>query len=137
MDKGSHNRSCFFFCSKREGIVPRVHSNRRHWYVGATFQGCNRSVSQSYCRDYKYQVVQKVTQAFDQVSKEIKSKNLALKRGRLLLLKNKENLKDWQKKLDQYFDDSPDLAHAYYLKELFRDVYESDSYSQAKERLSI
>ncbi|WP_227935261.1 transposase [Alkalihalobacillus deserti] len=46
----------------------------------------------------KYHVIRKVTQALDQVRKEIQSKNRSLKRGGLLLLKSKENFKDWQKK---------------------------------------
>lgn len=68
----------------------------------------------------KYHVVQKVTQALDQVRKTYSK----LKKARFLLLKGNEKLRDTQRvKLDLMLEEHPDLSLAYYLKETFRDFY--------------
>lgn len=86
----------------------------------------------------KYHVVQKVTQALDQVRKKLQSEQKNLKQKRLLFLMSIEKLSDKQKiKLDELLDDCPDLAHAYYLKELFRTVYQASTRCEAKEQLLI
>lgn len=73
----------------------------------------------------KYHVVQKVTQALDQVRKKFPF----LKKGRFILLKGTENLTAKQKqKLDDVLEEHLDLSYAYFLKELFRDVYKAPDY---------
>jgi transposase len=80
----------------------------------------------------KYHVVQKVTQALDQVRKNVPD----LKRARFVLLKSYENLTEKQKeKLEQLLDSHEPLRYAYYLKELFRDIYKSQNYDIAKQLL--
>lgn len=84
----------------------------------------------------KYHVVQKVTQALDQVRKKLQSEQKNLKKKRLLFLISMEKLSDKQKiRLDELLEDCPDLAHAYYLKELFRTIYHARSRDDAKEQL--
>ena len=68
----------------------------------------------------KYHVVQKVTQALDQVRKKIPG----LKKARFTLLKSFENLKEkYRVRLDELLETHESLAYGYYLKELFRDFY--------------
>lgn len=84
----------------------------------------------------KYHVVQKVTQALDQVRKKLQSEQKNLKKKRLLFLMSLEKLSDKQRiRLDELLDDCPDLAHAYYLKELFRTIYQASTRDDAKEQL--
>lgn len=81
----------------------------------------------------KYHVVQKVTQALDDVRKKIPG----LKKSRFVLLKSYENLKDWQKeKLDELMETHEQLAYSHGLKELFRDIYRSPDYETAEVLLS-
>ncbi|WP_243292135.1 ISL3 family transposase [Bacillus sp. FJAT-47783] len=76
----------------------------------------------------KYHVIQKVTQALDQVRK----KHPKLKRVRYLFLKGYEKLTDQQKmKLDELLEKHSDLACAYYLKEKLRDFYPIQDYDDA------
>ncbi|WCK52540.1 transposase [Aneurinibacillus sp. Ricciae_BoGa-3] len=88
----------------------------------------------------KYHVVQKVTQALDQVRKELqsstkKAKN-PLKSHRFLLLRSWEKLKEkHHHKLDNMQDASPLLAQAYFLKESFRNIYKASSYEEASKLL--
>lgn len=80
----------------------------------------------------KYHVVQKVTQALDQVRKKIPK----LKKSRFCLLKSYENLHEKQRdQLDQLLETHESLAYGYYLKELFRDFYKSPDYETAEQRL--
>jgi transposase len=73
----------------------------------------------------KYHVVQKVTQALDQVRKKFP----ALKKGRFILLKGTEKLTAYQKqRLDDVLEEHLELSYAYYLKELFREVYKAPDY---------
>jgi transposase len=78
----------------------------------------------------KYHVVQKVTQALEQLRKQFPS----LKKKRFILLKNFEKLDDEEKdQLDQLLEEHLELSYAYYLKELFRDFYYSEDYDMADE----
>lgn len=80
----------------------------------------------------KYHVVQKVTQALDQVRKKIPG----LKKARFTLLKSFENLKEkYRVRLDELLETHESLAYGYYLKELFRDFYKSTDYETAKQLL--
>lgn len=80
----------------------------------------------------KYHVVQKVTQALDQVRKLFPT----LKKGRFALLKGYENLTEQQKQqLEGWLDEHDELALAYYLKESFRDFYQASDYDTAEELL--
>ena len=80
----------------------------------------------------KYHVVQKVTQALDQVRKKIPG----LKKARFCLLKSYENLKEKQRdQLAQLLETHESLAYGYYLKELFRDFYKSPDYETADQCL--
>ncbi len=84
----------------------------------------------------KYHVVQKVTQALDQIRKKLQSEQKNLKKKRLLFLMSLEKLSDKQKiRLDELLEECPDLAHAYYLKELFRTIYHAPTRDDAKEQL--
>ena len=86
----------------------------------------------------KYHVIQKVTQALDQVRKKLQSEQKNLKKKRLLFLMSLEKLSDKQKiRLDELLDDCPDLAHAYYLKELFRTIYHAPTRDYANEQLLL
>lgn len=85
----------------------------------------------------KYHVIQKVTQALDQVRKKLQSEQTLLKKKRLLFLMSLEKLSEKQKIcLDELLDDCPDLAHAYYLKELFRTIYLAPTRNDAKDQLT-
>jgi transposase len=76
----------------------------------------------------KYHVVQKVTQALDQVRKKIPG----LKKARFHLLKSYENVKEkHRERLDELLDTHESLAYGYYLKELFRDFYKSKDFETA------
>ncbi len=78
----------------------------------------------------KYHVVQKVTQAFDQVRKKIPG----LKKARFILLKGYENLKEEKReRLNELLEKHENLAYGYYLKELFRDFYRSPNYETANQ----
>lgn len=80
----------------------------------------------------KYHVVQKVTQAFDQVRKKIPG----LKKARFILLKGYENLKEEKReRLNELLEKHENLAYGYYLKELFRDFYRSPNYETANQYL--
>ncbi|XWN53148.1 ISL3 family transposase [Anoxybacillus flavithermus] len=80
----------------------------------------------------KYHVVQKVTQALDKVRKRFAK----LKKARFLLLKGYESLQDYQKaRLEEILEEYPELACAYYLKELFRDFYKLTDYDDAHDLL--
>jgi transposase len=77
----------------------------------------------------KYHVVQKVTQALDQVRKKIPG----LKKGRFKLLKGAEKLTTKEKQqLDDMLEEHLELSYAYFLKELFRDVYQAPDYDTAE-----
>jgi transposase len=77
----------------------------------------------------KYHVVQKVTQALDQVRKKIPG----LKKGRFKLLKGSEKLTVKEKdQLDVMLEEHLELSYAYFLKELFRDVYQAPDYDTAE-----
>lgn len=81
---------------------------------------------------YKYHVVQKVTHALDQVRKKFP----ALKKGRFILLKGTEKLTPYQKqRLDDVLEEHLELSYAYYLKELFRDVYKAPDYDTGESLL--
>jgi transposase len=68
----------------------------------------------------KYHVVQKVTQALDQVRKKIPG----LKKARFHLLRSYENVKEkYLPRLNELLETHESLAYGYYLKELFRDFY--------------
>jgi transposase len=76
----------------------------------------------------KYHVVQKVTQALDQVRKKIPG----LKKSRFHLLKSYEKVERKQRtRLNELLETHDDLAYAYFLKELFRDFYRSTDYETA------
>ena len=76
----------------------------------------------------KYHVVQKVTQALDQVRKKIPG----LKKGRFKLLKGSEKLTSQEKQqLDAMLEEHLELSYAYFLKELFREVYQTSDYDTA------
>jgi transposase len=76
----------------------------------------------------KYHVVQKVTHALDQVRKKIPG----LKKGRFKLLKGFEKLTANEKlQLDAMLEEHMELSYAYYLKELFREVYQAPDYDTA------
>ena len=76
----------------------------------------------------KYHVVQKVTQALDQVRKKFPK----LKKARFLLLKGYEKLNEQQRlRLDELLEEQPMLASAYYLKETFREIYKLENYGDA------
>lgn len=80
----------------------------------------------------KYHVVQKVTQALDQVRKKIPG----LKKSRFVLLKSYENVKEKDReKLDELLETHESLAYGYFLKELFRDFYKSHDYETANQLL--
>jgi transposase len=80
----------------------------------------------------KYHVVQKVTQALDQVRKKIPE----VKKSRFCLLKNQENLtKKQRERLNELIEKHENLAYGYYLKELFRDFYKSTDYETAEQLL--
>lgn len=84
----------------------------------------------------KYHVVQKVNLAFEQVRKKYSMQITGLKRGRFALLKRPFRLTEKQnKKLEEYHTKSPEIAYAYYLKELFYDLYEQPDYDKANEFL--
>ncbi|TES48953.1 ISL3 family transposase [Halalkalibacterium halodurans] len=80
----------------------------------------------------KYHVVQKINLALDAVRKS-KSKEInGIKKGRFCLLKRRFRLTEKQfKRLEAYHDQSEELAHAYYLKEWFYDLYQQPSYKDA------
>jgi transposase len=77
----------------------------------------------------KYHVVQKVTQALDQIRKKVPG----LKKFRFKLLKGSEKLttKDKQQ-LDAMLEEHLELSYAYFLKELFREVYQAPDYDTAE-----
>jgi transposase len=76
----------------------------------------------------KYHVVQKVTQALDQVRKKIPG----LKKGRFKLLKGSEKLTINEKQqLDEMLEEHLELSYAYFLKELFREVYQAPNLDTA------
>lgn len=80
----------------------------------------------------KYHVVQKVTQALDQVRKQIPG----LKKARFCLLKSYENLtKKQREQLGELIETHENLAYGYYLKELFRDFYKLADYETADQQL--
>ena len=80
----------------------------------------------------KYHVVQKVTQALDQVRKNIPG----LKKVRFCLLKSYKNINEKQRiRLNELLEGNECLAYAYYLKELFRDFYQSPDYETAHQLL--
>jgi transposase len=80
----------------------------------------------------KYHVVQKVTQALDQLRKKIPG----LKKSRFLLLKSYEKLNEKQReKLNELLETHENLAYGYYLKELFRDFYRSVDFEMAEKSL--
>jgi transposase len=59
-----------------------------------------------------------------------------LKKARFLLLKGYESLQDHQKaRLEEILEEYPELACAYYLKELFRDFYKLTDYDDAHDLL--
>jgi transposase len=77
----------------------------------------------------KYHVVQKITQALDQIRKNIPG----LKKGRFKLLKGTEKLTVKEKEqLDDMLEEHQDLSYAYFLKELFRDFYQAPDYDTAE-----
>lgn len=81
----------------------------------------------------KYHVVQKVNHAFDQVRKAHNAQIKGLKKGRFALLKRPFRLTEKQhQKLEEYHEESPEIAHAYYLKEWFYDLYEQSTYEEAE-----
>jgi transposase len=81
----------------------------------------------------KYHVVQKVTQALDQVRKEIPG----LKKARFHLLRGYENVKKKHlPRLNELLETHDNLAYGYFLKELFRDFYKSTDYEVADHLLS-
>ncbi|GAA0498885.1 hypothetical protein GCM10008986_27510 [Salinibacillus aidingensis] len=81
----------------------------------------------------KYHVVQKVNHAFDQVRKAHNAQIKGLKKGRFALLKSPFRLTEKQhQKLKEYHEESPEIAHAYYLKEWFYDFYEQSTYEEAE-----
>jgi transposase len=81
----------------------------------------------------KYHVVQKVTQALDQVRKKIPG----LKKSRFHLLKSYENVREKHRpRLNEMLETHDDLAYAYFLKELFRDFYKSTDYDTAERLLT-
>lgn len=76
----------------------------------------------------KYHVVQKVTHALDQVRK----KTPGLKKGRFKLLKGSEKLTANEKQqLDEMLKEHSELSYAYFLKELFREIYQVNDYDTA------
>ena len=80
----------------------------------------------------KYHVVQKVNLAFDQVRKKYSNKIQGLKKGRFALLKRPFRLTDKQyEKLEDYQMKSPEIAYAYYLKELLYELYSQPDYKSA------
>jgi transposase len=80
----------------------------------------------------KYHVVQKVTQALDQVRKTVPG----LKKGRFKLLKGSEKLTTNEKQqLDEMLEEHLEISYAYFLKELFREVYQAPNYDTAEARL--
>lgn len=80
----------------------------------------------------KYHVVQKVTQALDQVRKTIPG----LKKARFYLLKSYENVKEKHRpRLNELLETYESLAYGYFLKELFRDFYKSKDYETADQLL--
>lgn len=80
----------------------------------------------------KYHVVQKVTQALDQVRKKIPG----LKKARFTLLKSYDNLNEkYRVRLDELLETHESLAYGYDLKELFRDFYKSTDYETAEQLL--
>jgi transposase len=84
----------------------------------------------------QYHVIQKVSQALNQVRKQVQSEQPSLKKGRFILLKSVKKLKDNQlEKLNEYLEKCPTPACAYYLKELFREIYEKLHYDEAEELL--
>lgn len=81
----------------------------------------------------KYHVVQKVTQALDQVRKKIPG----LKKARFHLLRSYENVKEKNRsRLNELLETHDNLAYGYFLKELFRDFYKSTDYAIADQLLS-
>ncbi|MFZ3591908.1 ISL3 family transposase, partial [Bacillus sp. DJP31] len=81
----------------------------------------------------KYHVVQKVNQALDTVRKNIPS----IKKARFHLLTGCENVKTKNlPHLDELLDSHEDIAHAYFLKELFRDFYKSKDFETADHLLT-
>jgi transposase len=80
----------------------------------------------------KYHVVQMVTQALDQVRKKIPG----LKKGRFKLLKGSEKLTINEKQqLDEMLEEHLELSYAYFLKELFREVYQAPNLDTANSLL--
>lgn len=85
----------------------------------------------------KYHVVQKVTQALDQVRKELQKEHPYLKNKRLLLLKSRETLNpDQAKKIQALFEQIPMLYDAYKLKESFREIYNAMDNTEAEQKLN-
>ncbi|MBD1383638.1 ISL3 family transposase [Metabacillus arenae] len=81
----------------------------------------------------KYHVVQKVTQALDQVRKKIPG----LKKARFHLLRSYEKVKEIHRpRLDELLESHESLCYAYFLKELFRDFYQSKDYETADHLLT-
>lgn len=77
----------------------------------------------------KYHVVQKVTQALDQIRKKVPG----LKKVRFKLLKGSEKLTTKDKhQLDAMLEEHLELSYAYFLKELFREVYRAPDYDTAE-----
>ena len=81
----------------------------------------------------KFHVIQYVIRALEEVRKEVK-RNLPKDRQRILaydrwtLLKNKEVLQPKEiAKRDMWFEEFPELAIAYYLKENIRDMYNCET----------
>lgn len=81
----------------------------------------------------KFHVIQYVIRALEEVRKEVK-RNLPKDRQRILtydrwtLLKNKEVLQPKEiAKRDTWFEEFPELAIAYYLKENIRDMYNCET----------
>ncbi|WP_259674469.1 transposase [Bacillus methanolicus] len=76
----------------------------------------------------KYHVVQKVTQALDQVRKKIPR----LKKERFKLLKGSEKLTANKKQqLDEMLEERLELSYTYFLKELFWEVYQTPDFDTA------
>ncbi|WLR42299.1 ISL3 family transposase [Bacillus carboniphilus] len=80
----------------------------------------------------KYHVVQKVIQALDQVRKQYPQ----LKKERYTLLKGNEKLSEKQQAgLEWMVEEYPGLALAYYMKETFREFYQTSDYDVALDLL--
>lgn len=94
---------------------------------------CKEVIPQALVVIDKFHVVQYAIRALEDVRKEVK-RSLSKDRQRILtydrwtLLKNKESLTPKEiAKRDIWFDEFPELAVAYYLKENIRDIYKCET----------